>query len=124
MALGLYAILRSLGYHVSVGTRVDKPHMYRVRWTRQTLRKSATTVKSVVALPSDDEQYVYDLTTDNGHFHAGVGQMVVHNTDSVMIAFPGVSGVQACADLGVAAATLVTDSFPQRAADARDGARV
>jgi DNA polymerase elongation subunit (family B) len=29
------------------------------------------------------EEYVYDLTTDNHHFHAGVGSIIVHNTDSV-----------------------------------------
>jgi len=29
------------------------------------------------------EEYVYDLTTDNHHFHAGVGSMIVHNTDSI-----------------------------------------
>jgi hypothetical protein len=27
--------------------------------------------------------YVYDLTTDNHHFAAGIGSMIVHNTDSV-----------------------------------------
>lgn len=27
--------------------------------------------------------YVYDLTTDNHHFHAGVGSLIVHNTDSI-----------------------------------------
>ena len=29
------------------------------------------------------EEYVYDLTTDNQHFHAGVGSLIVHNTDSI-----------------------------------------
>ena len=27
--------------------------------------------------------YVYDLTTENHHFHAGVGSIIVHNTDSI-----------------------------------------
>uniref|UniRef100_A0A6C0AS86 DNA-directed DNA polymerase n=1 Tax=viral metagenome TaxID=1070528 RepID=A0A6C0AS86_9ZZZZ len=31
--------------------------------------------------------YVYDLTTDNHHFAAGIGNMVVHNTDSVFFTF-------------------------------------
>jgi hypothetical protein len=31
----------------------------------------------------EQEEYVYDLTTDNHHFHAGVGSMIVHNTDSI-----------------------------------------
>jgi DNA polymerase elongation subunit (family B) len=29
------------------------------------------------------EEYVYDLTTENHHFHAGVGELIVHNTDSI-----------------------------------------
>jgi hypothetical protein len=28
------------------------------------------------------EEYVYDLTTENHHFQAGVGCLIVHNTDS------------------------------------------
>ena len=31
--------------------------------------------------------YVYDLTTENHHFAAGVGNMIVHNTDSVFFKF-------------------------------------
>jgi DNA polymerase elongation subunit (family B) len=31
--------------------------------------------------------YVYDLTTDNHHFAAGIGNVIVHNTDSVFFTF-------------------------------------
>jgi DNA polymerase elongation subunit (family B) len=31
--------------------------------------------------------YVYDLTTENHHFSAGIGSMVVHNTDSIFMSF-------------------------------------
>ena len=31
--------------------------------------------------------FVYDLTTDSNHFAAGIGNMVVHNTDSVFFTF-------------------------------------
>ena len=34
-----------------------------------------------------EEEYVYDLTTDNHHFAAGVGDIIVHNTDSVFFTF-------------------------------------
>ena len=34
------------------------------------------------------EEYVYDLTTDNHHFQAGVGSLVVHNTDSIFVHLP------------------------------------
>ena len=30
-----------------------------------------------------NDEYVYDLTTDNHHFQAGIGKMIVHNTDSI-----------------------------------------
>jgi DNA polymerase elongation subunit (family B) len=33
------------------------------------------------------EGYVYDLTTENNHFAAGVGNIIVHNTDSVFFTF-------------------------------------
>ena len=36
--------------------------------------------------PADD--YVYDLSTESNHFQSGVGTIVLHNTDSVMISFP------------------------------------
>ena len=31
--------------------------------------------------------YVYDLTTRSHHFQAGIGSMVVHNTDSIFVVF-------------------------------------
>ena len=33
------------------------------------------------------EGYVYDLTTENHHFAAGIGNLIVHNTDSVFFTF-------------------------------------
>jgi DNA polymerase elongation subunit (family B) len=35
----------------------------------------------------DYHDYVYDLTTENHHFAAGIGNMIVHNTDSVFFTF-------------------------------------
>ena len=35
----------------------------------------------------DYTDYVYDLTTENHHFAAGIGNMIVHNTDSVFFTF-------------------------------------
>ena len=42
-------------------------------------------VKNIIHI--DYDGYVYDLTTDNHHFAAGIGNMVVHNTDSVFFTF-------------------------------------
>lgn len=35
----------------------------------------------------DKDQYVYDLTTSNHHFHVGPGSLIVHNTDSIMVRY-------------------------------------
>ena len=35
----------------------------------------------------NNEQYVYDLETENGNFQAGIGEIIVKNTDSVFINF-------------------------------------
>src|SRR5690606_29762659 len=37
-------------------------------------------------------EYVYDLQTGNHHFQAGVGQIIVHNTDSVMVELTNMKG--------------------------------
>ena len=43
-------------------------------------------IKKIMTL-DDYDDYVYDLTTDNHHFAAGIGNMIVHNTDSVFFTF-------------------------------------
>ena len=43
-------------------------------------------IKSIEPI-SDYTGYVYDLTTENHHFAAGVGDLIVHNTDSVFFTF-------------------------------------
>ena len=42
-------------------------------------------IKSIIEIPYND--YVYDLTTENHHFAAGIGNLIVHNTDSVFFTF-------------------------------------
>lgn len=57
-------------------------------------------------------QYVYDLETENHHFHAGVGQLIVHNTDSVFVRFGDESmSTEEAFDLGERAARLCTELF-------------
>jgi DNA polymerase elongation subunit (family B) len=52
-------------------------------------KKSVDTRKQVSHMEEIPEYmgYVYDLTTENHHFAAGIGEMVVHNTDSVFFTF-------------------------------------
>ena len=82
-AATLMILAASLGYSVSVSSISSG---YRVHATRTPPcdMVDLTEVVELVELPSDPEAYVYDLTTANHHFAAGVGKLVVHNTDSVM----------------------------------------
>lgn len=47
-----------------------------------------TRIKEMFSIPYDDGDYVYDLTTENHKFAAGVGELIVHNTDSLFVIFP------------------------------------
>lgn len=76
----------SLGYQVSINTRSDKPNICRLMFTTKKQRKSPNQIKKLHEI--NYSGYVYDLTTSNHHFQAGVGTMIVHNTDSIFIQFP------------------------------------
>lgn len=47
---------------------------------------SAIIYEIVITTPPK-ETYVYDLETKNHHFHAGTGDLIVHNTDSIYCKF-------------------------------------
>jgi len=55
------------------------------------LKSTVNTVENRIAVkkiyPIEYDGYVYDLTTENHHFAAGIGNMIVHNTDSVFFTF-------------------------------------
>jgi len=44
-------------------------------------------IKTCHKINDYEGDYVYDLTTENHHFQAGIGSLIVHNTDSVMVKF-------------------------------------
>jgi DNA polymerase elongation subunit (family B) len=84
-ASNIYLLAVNLGYSASINTRNDKLDIYRITLTKKTQRKNPIAIKKISEIPY--EGYVYDLTTDNHHFAAGVGNMIVHNTDSVFFKF-------------------------------------
>lgn len=57
--------------------------------------------------------YVYDLETENHHFSAGIGELVVHNTDSTM-ADLGIVDPAECYRRGMELAKEVSDIFPSK----------
>lgn len=76
----------SIGYKVSLNTRKDKQDIYRMTCTKQKQRKNPNVIKKISEI--DYSGYVYDLTTSNHHFAAGIGRIVAHNTDSVYLKPP------------------------------------
>lgn len=86
-ALSLYMLVNSLGYNCSINTRKDKLDIYTLTITKSTFRKSPIAIKKLDDLGVVTD-YVYDLETESHHFSAGIGEMVVHNTDSIYSAMP------------------------------------
>ena len=105
---GLYLLANSLGYPVSINLRSDKDNIYRMTLTRsgKKQRLHPDKIKKIVDLPRCDG-YVYDLETENHHFSAGIGRMIVHNTDSCMIHFENKT-IQECFALAEEASDRAT----------------
>ena len=82
-----YLLLTSMNYKVSLNTRADKTNVFRLTWSESSFRKDPTAIKKIAVLHDLWDGYVYDLETEAGTFQAGVGQMIVKNTDSVMVEF-------------------------------------
>lgn len=83
---GLIVLLHDLGFKTSTNIREDKVDIYRTTFTLNKQRKCGEYIKKIEHL-GKCEGYVYDLETETHHFGAGVGQIVVHNTDSLYFTF-------------------------------------
>lgn len=81
----VYLLLRSRGFHVKQKAMGTSNMSYTLTYQRQPFEE-ADTIHEMEAL-SGYNGYVYDLTTENHHFAAGIGSMIVHNTDSVFFIF-------------------------------------
>ena len=82
-----FLLLKTLGFNVSINTRTDKTDVFRLTWSESSFRKDPFAIKKIDILHESWDGYVYDIETDAGTFQAGVGQMIVKNTDSVMVEF-------------------------------------
>lgn len=80
----IYFLVKSLGYETSINHNPKKPNVYTISVTKGTLQKNPCMIKKIIELPHE-EQYVYDLETENHHFNAGIGSLIVHNTDGFHI---------------------------------------
>jgi DNA polymerase elongation subunit (family B) len=80
-----YLLLQSRGFYVKQKTTGTSRMSYTLTY-KKTPFEEAETVRDVETI-AGYHGYVYDLTTENHHFAAGIGNMIVHNTDSVFFIF-------------------------------------
>ena len=81
----VYLFLKSLGYYVKQKTQGTDRMSYLLSY-QKTRFEEPETIREMETLIGYNG-FVYDLTTENHHFAAGVGSLIVHNTDSVFFIF-------------------------------------
>lgn len=97
----LYLLLSNLGYKVLLD-KDESIHVY-----RESKDIDQDTIQKIELLRENTNEYVYDFETENHHFAAGIGRLVVHNTDSVMVDL-GIKSSEECFKMGKELAQYVT----------------
>lgn len=83
LANGICYLLQRLGFKTGVSYRRNYGNKEYYRVACQDYFRSGSKEVDCIEKIDYDGEYVYDLETENQHFHCGVGSIVVHNTDSV-----------------------------------------
>ena len=78
-----YLYLKSLGFNIIL---TNDNSIYKLKIIKDKI-VNENLIKSIDYLGYSNN-YVYDLETESHHFAAGIGQLVVHNTDSLYISCP------------------------------------
>jgi len=92
---GIIIILEQLGLEYSLQIRNDKRNVCRLRIindVKDPRIKQSNTIKKIETF--DISCYVYDLETKNHHFCGGLGNILLHNTDSLFLKNPMEQQVQ------------------------------
>lgn len=90
-AMGIYYLLRAIGYQVRVIANLVATDTYHLI-VENNLDDKVMNVQEQLPVSNGDGGwgryvYVYDIETSEGLYHSGVGSMIVKNTDSVFIKF-------------------------------------
>lgn len=78
----LYYLLRLEGYYLSVDL-IDNGYMITIV---ETPKDNIVLLNNAIR-STNNMEYVYDIETEYGSFHAGIGEIIVKNTDSIFINF-------------------------------------
>ena len=109
---GLFYLMKSVGYQVSINTREDKVDIFKLTGSTPEIkmRYISNAIKKIIPLESKDNEYIYDIQTENHHFAAGVGQLVVHNSN--YITFPHLKNADESWDYALKVSKEVSALFP------------
>ena len=100
-----------MGFSASLNTRKDNPNIFRLTYTMKAHRSHPNAIKKLHVLHNSWDGYVYDLETSAGSFQAGIGRLIVKNTDSVMISVEG-DDMASHFKLGEELAAMISKEFP------------
>ena len=81
--LAVIAHRSGMQYRISESNAYDSLFILKIK--KQFDEEPDSKIQSIREIPY--EGYVFDLTTENHHFAAGIGNLIVHNTDSVFFTF-------------------------------------
>lgn len=79
----LFYILKCCSYNIKINADNDK---IRISFTKHQI-KTDNLIKKIDIIGKSTNIFVYDLETTDGTFNAGVGELIVKNTDSIFINF-------------------------------------
>jgi DNA polymerase elongation subunit (family B) len=79
------AYLQAMGLYIKI-SNFGKKYNYNVDFYKNNINNDENGIINIINLP-EYKGFVYDLTTENSHFAAGIGNLIVHNTDSVFFTF-------------------------------------
>lgn len=106
-AAGMFYILKNLGYSVRVDECYGKYNLSTYIGENSTIVNGCVTS---VLMSKYDCKYLYDIETENHHFAAGVGDLVVHNSN--YIHFPHLKEAEETWNYATMVADEVSKMFP------------
>jgi DNA polymerase elongation subunit (family B) len=80
-----YITLQLMGYEVSIHNINNTYHLH---YTKRVQRTNLNEIKKITIIDKNYSGYVYDIETEYGSFHAGVGNLIIKNTDSLYLTSP------------------------------------
>jgi DNA polymerase elongation subunit (family B) len=78
-------ILEQLGYYITIDYN---DNIYQLNYNRNQIIEDRISIIRKEVLFNDYNGFVYDIETEYGVFHGGIGHLILKNTDSIFCKFP------------------------------------